>query len=50
MSPSDLIALGIVAACAVWAAWRLRRWYKSRGACGCDHCPATRRKDQPGGG
>ena len=50
MNPSDWVALVIVAACAVWAGRRLYRWLRGRTGCGCDHCPATARKDKPGGG
>lgn len=50
MSPSDWIALGVVAACGAWALWRFWRWLRGRSGCGCDHCPATRRKDGPSGG
>lgn len=42
MSATDLVAVAIVALCALWAGRGVWRWWRGRGACGCSHCPLTR--------
>ena len=44
MNPTDWIAIAVVAACALWAGRAAWRWWRGRGACGCEHCPAGKPK------